>query len=54
MIQFKTKEIQNERTHTNRLPLCLALNRVPDDKPKDKANCGKCQVPLFPSEPTSI
>jgi len=35
-------------------PNCLALNRVPDDKPKDKANCGKCHAPLFPDEPTNL
>ena len=35
-------------------PSCGALNRVPDDKPKDKANCGKCHVPLFPGAPVNL
>ncbi len=35
-------------------PSCGALNRVPTDKPRNKANCGKCHVPLFPDEPVTL
>lgn len=35
-------------------PSCLAINRVPTTKPKDKANCGKCHVPLFPDSPVDL
>jgi thioredoxin 2 len=35
-------------------PSCAAINRVPADKPKNKANCGKCHVPLFPDEPVVL
>lgn len=28
-------------------PHCLALNRVPDNKPANQANCGKCHKSLF-------
>ena len=35
-------------------PSCAAINRVPTDKDKTKANCGKCHVPLFPDEPVNL
>ncbi len=35
-------------------PSCAAINRVPTDKDKSKANCGKCHVPLFPDEPVDL
>ena len=35
-------------------PSCAALNRVPTDKNKTQANCGKCHVPLFPAEPVDL
>ncbi len=35
-------------------PSCAAINRVPSDKPREKANCGKCHVPLFPGEPVDL
>lgn len=35
-------------------PSCGAINRVPGDKPKAKANCGKCHVPLFVEEPVEL
>ena len=28
-------------------PHCLALNRIPDNKPANQANCGKCHKSLF-------
>jgi len=35
-------------------PSCGAINRVPADKPREKANCGKCHRPLFPAEPVNL
>lgn len=35
-------------------PHCLAINRVPDDKPALDGQCGKCQKPLFTSEPLEV
>ena len=35
-------------------PSCGAINRVPADRDKSKANCGKCHVPLFSGEPVNL
>ncbi|MDH5765649.1 MAG: thioredoxin TrxC [Gammaproteobacteria bacterium] len=35
-------------------PHCLAINRVPDDKPALDGQCGKCKEPLFISEPLEV
>jgi thioredoxin 2 len=35
-------------------PHCGAINRVPSDKPRDGANCGKCHVQLFPDHPIEL
>ena len=32
-------------------PECMAVNRVPADKPADKAKCGACHQPLFSGRP---
>jgi thioredoxin 2 len=35
-------------------PSCLAVNRVPPEKPADAARCGKCREPLFTGRPTEL
>ena len=35
-------------------PSCGALNRVPGDKPAEKAKCGRCGGPLFSGQPVNI
>ncbi len=35
-------------------PSCGAINRVPVDRDKSKANCGKCHVPLFSGETVNL
>lgn len=35
-------------------PTCGAINRVPSDKPREGANCGKCHTPLFPDHPIEL
>ena len=32
-------------------PQCLAVNRVPEDKPAGKARCGACKTALFDGHP---
>lgn len=32
-------------------PHCLAVNRLPEDKPAEKARCGKCRTALFTGHP---
>jgi thioredoxin 2 len=32
-------------------PHCTAINRVPADKPAEKAKCGACKSPLFSGKP---
>lgn len=32
-------------------PQCLATNRVPEDKPAEKARCGACKASLFNGHP---
>ncbi|EKV32436.1 Thioredoxin [Caenispirillum salinarum AK4] len=32
-------------------PQCLATNRVPEDKPAEKARCGSCKAALFDGHP---
>lgn len=35
-------------------PSCFAVNRVPKDRPSEKANCGKCHTSLFNGRPTPL
>lgn len=35
-------------------PACLAVNRVPAEKPAEAARCGKCRRPLFDGNPAAL
>ncbi len=35
-------------------PHCLAINRLPPEKPAEAARCGKCRQPLFSGEPVEL
>src|SRR5690242_697457 len=35
-------------------PACLAINRVPAEKPAAQAKCGSCHVPLFAGRPVAV
>ncbi|MGO9135834.1 MAG: thioredoxin TrxC [Methylovirgula sp.] len=35
-------------------PNCAAINRVPEDKPLRKAQCGACHEPLFQGHPVPV
>ncbi|MDQ1362936.1 MAG: thioredoxin 2 [Pseudomonadota bacterium] len=35
-------------------PHCDALNRLPENKPAQAANCGKCKQRLFTGEPLNV
>ncbi len=35
-------------------PACLAINRVPVDRPAKGANCGACHKPLFTGKPVEV
>ncbi|MCA3573644.1 MAG: thioredoxin TrxC [Aestuariivirga sp.] len=35
-------------------PTCSAVNRLPPDRPAERARCGKCQSPLFRGEPAEL
>lgn len=35
-------------------PHCLAMNRVPSQRLKDKPNCGNCKNPLFTGAPITL
>ena len=35
-------------------PSCHATNRVPENKPKESAKCGKCSEALFPGNPVEL
>ncbi len=35
-------------------PKCRAVNRVPDEKPAEKATCGKCHAKLFEGKPVDL
>ena len=35
-------------------PHCLALNRVPDNRSAQQANCGKCHKPLFTGQALAV
>ena len=35
-------------------PACSAVNRLPPDRPAERARCGKCHSPLFSGEPAEL
>jgi len=35
-------------------PACLAINRVPAERPAAQAKCGGCHVPLFTGRPVAV
>ncbi|WP_421693640.1 thioredoxin TrxC [Aestuariivirga sp.] len=35
-------------------PSCAAVNRIPADKPRAAARCGKCHQPLFSGRPAEL
>ena len=35
-------------------PSCHATNRIPEDKPRLEAKCGKCSEPVFPGKPVEL
>jgi thioredoxin 2 len=35
-------------------PSCLAVNRLPPEKPAAAARCGKCRSPLFTGKPAEL
>jgi thioredoxin 2 len=35
-------------------PSCLAVNRIPPEKPAEAARCGKCRAALFNGEPAEL
>jgi thioredoxin 2 len=35
-------------------PHCTAINRVPADRPAEKAKCGACHNPLFGGKPVAV
>jgi thioredoxin 2 len=35
-------------------PSCLAVNRIPPEKPAEAARCGKCRGALFNGEPAEL
>ena len=35
-------------------PHCVAVNRVPPEKPASEARCGKCHQPLFSGQPAEL
>ena len=35
-------------------PHCGGLNRLPDDKPRAQANCGKCKAPMYGEQPINM
>ena len=41
-------------THHVVCPHCSSLNRVPDDKPAQSANCGRCHQRLFTGAPVDV
>lgn len=49
-----TKEAKMSETVQVVCPRCGAINRVPLDKPREGANCGKCHVALFPDHPVEL
>lgn len=46
---------QNEGVMTEIVcPSCLAVNRVPPEKPAESARCGKCRQALFSGRPVDV
>ncbi len=35
-------------------PACAAVNRVPDDRPPERAKCGRCRAQLFAGRPIEL
>ncbi len=35
-------------------PACMAVNRVPAERPAVEAKCGKCRAPLFDGHPLTL